>query len=122
MDNIYLIESELVSVANARTWSSLKVCDLENLSPTATHVFFFSVILSHMPRDRWQLRCYLLFALGCTHVLRLAEQLARHELIARAVLAAQETRHRRGVGILIGFPEWGTSCLGLIAQAIFHNL
>ena len=45
---------------------------------------------------------------GRANVLRLGEQLARHELRAWAVFATQETRHGRGVGILVGFPERGT--------------
>ena len=51
--------------------------------------------------------CALFFALWSANVLRFAQQLARHELSAWAVLTTQETRHRRSVGILVGFPEWG---------------
>ena len=51
--------------------------------------------------------CALFFALWRANVLRLAQQLTRHELRAWAVLATQETRHRRGVGILVGLPKRG---------------
>ena len=60
---------------------------------------------------RWRTKmlssCALFFALWRANVLRLAQQLTRHELRAWAVLATQETRHRRGVGILVGLPKRG---------------
>ena len=49
----------------------------------------------------------LFFALRRANILRFAQQLARHELSAWAVLATQETRHRRGVGILVGLAKRG---------------
>ena len=49
----------------------------------------------------------LFFALGRTHVLRLAQQFARHELCSWLVLTAQKARHGRCVGVLIGLAKGG---------------
>lgn len=60
-------------------------------------------------------------ALGVAHRLRFADELARLQLIARLVLAAQEAGHggRAWAG---GRHEGGAPDFGLVAQAVFEDL